>query len=47
MGRHLKSGHLIGMHLMSGHLMGRHLICIEFEILIFKIISGKDDLYSL
>jgi hypothetical protein len=45
MGRHLMGMHLMGRHLMGMHLMGRHLICIDFELLIFKIVSGKDDLY--
>jgi hypothetical protein len=40
-----KGMHLMGGHLMDGHLMGKHLICIDFEFLIFKIVSGKDDLY--
>jgi hypothetical protein len=30
---------------MGMHLMGGHLICIDFEFLTFKIVSGKDDLY--
>jgi hypothetical protein len=30
---------------MGMHLMGGHLICIDFESLTFKIVSGKDDLY--